>query len=688
MRYDDDTHELRIASLERRLAAVEGALLRLSAQPAAPTLDAPSVPAPQASRVAAPAPPPGAPSLPPPPPRAPRREIDLEDLLTGKLFAWIGGVAILIGVVFFLATAIRRGWLPIELRVALAFLGSTALLGAGVWLHERRGRTQASLVATGAGIAALYASLVAATSLYHLVTPSLGLAVALLIGAVATAIAIVFDAREVAALGIVGCVLSPVLVDAGPEPAALAFMAVALVASTGVLLWRRWDWLALASYVASAPQLALWIGHHRHDAGAAIPVILGFWALYLVAAVGYEVRVPSSRLRASGAALTLSNVVFTTGLGWLVLHESGDTRAATAWVVAMAIGHVGLGTAVTLRLRETPEVPLLLVACGVALSAIALALTLNGPALVSGWAVEAIVLVWIAGRLESRRALVGGFGFLVLAGSLAIQAALEGGLGGGSDIGERVAGLVAVAIASAACAQLVGDEAPLDRVQDWLRGAAAGLLLLALPIALDGLALVAAFSVGALALAALARYAKSRIAAGAAAAWAVAGAAHVLIFEAKPHEALLSGVGASGALGVVIVAATWVGVALLIRDVVADDQARWAVAAAALAALYAASTLVVAAVPAGGGNTDGKQLALSAFWGVVGVTLVLTGLSRAQKPLRLAGLALLSLAIAKVFLFDLAKLDSLTRVGSFVALGVLLLGAAYAYQRQAAKDAS
>jgi hypothetical protein len=324
----------------------------------------------------------------------------------------------------------------------------------------------------------------------------------------------------------------------------------------------------------------------------------------------------------------------------------------------------------------------------VALSAIALALTLDGPALVSGWAVEAVVLVWIAGRLESRRALVGGFGFLALAGSLAVQAALDGGLGGGHDVGQRVAGLVVVAIACGACGQLVDAEAPLKGLPSALRGAAAGLLLMALPIALDGLALVAAFSVGAFALAALARYARNTVAAGAAAAWAVAGAGHVLLFEAAPRDALLSGVGTPGIVGVIVVAATWAGVALLIRPVVDEASANVTACAAALAQLYALSTLVVAAVPAGGGSTDGKQLALSAFWGVVGVTLLLTGLARAQRPLRLAGLALLSLAIGKVFLFDLAKLDSLARVGSFVALGVLLLGAAYAYQRQAAKDAS
>jgi uncharacterized membrane protein len=47
---------------------------------------------------------------------------------------------------------------------------------------------------------------------------------------------------------------------------------------------------------------------------------------------------------------------------------------------------------------------------------------------------------------------------------------------------------------------------------------------------------------------------------------------------------------------------------------------------------------------------------------------------------REAGLALLALATAKVFVFDLSYLDVSYRVISLMGLGLLLLGGAYAYQ--------
>jgi uncharacterized membrane protein len=72
---------------------------------------------------------------------------------------------------------------------------------------------------------------------------------------------------------------------------------------------------------------------------------------------------------------------------------------------------------------------------------------------------------------------------------------------------------------------------------------------------------------------------------------------------------------------------------------------------------------------------------LSAFWSVTGLAALVYGLLRDERRFRLGGLALLGIAIVKVFLYDLASLDEIYRVLSFIALGLLLLASAFAYQR-------
>jgi hypothetical protein len=76
-----------------------------------------------------------------------------------------------------------------------------------------------------------------------------------------------------------------------------------------------------------------------------------------------------------------------------------------------------------------------------------------------------------------------------------------------------------------------------------------------------------------------------------------------------------------------------------------------------------------------------SQVALSVVWAVLGGVAVAAGLVRAVAPLRWFGLGLLSLATAKVFLYDLASLDAVYRVMSFIVLGILLLLSSYAYRR-------
>ena len=59
----------------------------------------------------------------------------------------------------------------------------------------------------------------------------------------------------------------------------------------------------------------------------------------------------------------------------------------------------------------------------------------------------------------------------------------------------------------------------------------------------------------------------------------------------------------------------------------------------------------------------------------------MAGLAGDRPALRRGGLALLGITVAKVFLYDLASLTSIYRVASFIVLGLLLLGGAFAWQR-------
>jgi len=79
---------------------------------------------------------------------------------------------------------------------------------------------------------------------------------------------------------------------------------------------------------------------------------------------------------------------------------------------------------------------------------------------------------------------------------------------------------------------------------------------------------------------------------------------------------------------------------------------------------------------------DGLELyAYSIVWLLFGVALLALGFLRHTAAFRHAGMVLVCIVVAKVFLIDMAGLKGLLRVFSFLGLGAALIGLGYAYRR-------
>lgn len=85
---------------------------------------------------------------------------------------------------------------------------------------------------------------------------------------------------------------------------------------------------------------------------------------------------------------------------------------------------------------------------------------------------------------------------------------------------------------------------------------------------------------------------------------------------------------------------------------------------------------------------DGELYSYSAAWLVIAAAAILFAGWRQRRDLYLSGMGLLLVVVAKLFLVDMAGLEGLWRVASFMGLGLSLLALAYLYQRQVAKNVS
>ena len=212
-----------------------------------------------------------------------------------KLFAWIGGLALFLGVAFFVKYSFEHNLIPAELRVAIGFVVGASLVVGGLLLKRQENAVTAqTLCATG--VLVLYAVTFACRAYYHFAlfgfVPTFLLMT--LITAVAFVLAVRLNAIVVAVLGIAGGFLTPVLLSRGEDNSLGLFGYIALldIGLLAVAQRQRWNVLPILGAIGTALVQFAWVAAffvpEKYFAGNKVLIFMavfaGFQALFLAAA--------------------------------------------------------------------------------------------------------------------------------------------------------------------------------------------------------------------------------------------------------------------------------------------------------------------------------------------------------------------------------------------------------------------
>src|SRR5438067_8980375 len=229
-----------------------------------------------------------------------RPPINWEQFMGAKLFAWIGGLALFLGVAFFVKYSFEHNLISPELRVAIGFVVGASLVIGGLLLKRKENAVTAqTLCATG--ILVLYAVTFAGRAYYHFAF--FGLIPTFLLMTLITAMAFLLagrlNAMVVAVLGIAGGFLTPVLLSTGEDYPLGLFVYIALldVGLLSVAQRQRWNALAILGALGTALMQFAWITTffipEKYFAGDKVLVVMavfaGFQGLF-VAAVAWAKR--------------------------------------------------------------------------------------------------------------------------------------------------------------------------------------------------------------------------------------------------------------------------------------------------------------------------------------------------------------------------------------------------------------
>lgn len=334
----------------------------------------------------------------------------VEERLAGRALALMGGLALILGAIFFLSLAFSRGWIGPDMQVILGLAGGTAaLLIGGVLLL--RGDRIVGHVLTAVGLAIISVAFFAAVSVYALLLPAVGLAGTLVAAGVATAIAVASRSQIVAGFGLVAVLAAPPILGATADILTLVYLAIVLSGVAVVSLWQTWSWLPPTAFILSAPQVYLWISTEP-AVELAFVALLGYWALMAVAAGGETLRRERPELSLSAAPLFMLAGAFVCFLAYSLMPEVPEL---VAFLLALAFFHAII--VVTLVARRGPVDPfgLLVAAYGIAIASMAVPIAFGASLTAVVWSAEAAALAVVAGRRSHGPSLLAALAFLALA---------------------------------------------------------------------------------------------------------------------------------------------------------------------------------------------------------------------------------------------------------------------------------
>jgi uncharacterized membrane protein len=667
--------------------------------------------------------------------------VSMEYAVASQWLLRVGILILVVGIGFFLKYSIDRGLLGPQARVALSTITGLGMLVAGTQILGRKYHVLGQGL-LGGGLATLYFSVFAAANLFHLIGPTPAFMLMGLITVLAGGIAVRFDSMLVAVLGIIGGYGTPLMLES-PEvnfPALLGYILVLGVGVLAICYWKNWPLVNYLSFFATyALTVAALADYRLPHFWQVFPFLIAYFALFSTMTFLYKlIRQDRSNLLDLLAMLANAGVFFAVG-GSLV-----DDAYGRRWVAVMAAGLAAFYTVHVYYLlrRQIVDRNLLVSFLGLAafFLAVTMPLALSSQWITASWAIQAVVLLWVADKLGSQfvrqlayvlfAIVLGRFCLVDLGrefGGLArrlkdvpwqdyVLALAERVIAFGVPIGSfaiaywmlsreaAVDGAANAETGAAGKSPLVtpANDVPELAPKSWamlgLVGAGAAALLFYVylevnhtvgyfydPIRLPMLTLVW------LALCALLLFAvlksESSILGGMLLLGVVAVLAK-LLFQDLPSWDVSDRFLYDGrysfrdatmrAIDFLAVVGFLGGAYLLLAGRTSAAQVRNVLGFAGLALLFVYLTLEV--------NTflheymPGMQSGgVSILWSVFALALIIRGIAKNAVVVRYLGLALFVIISCKVFFVDLDQLDQFYRIVAFVLLGVLLLCGSFAY---------
>lgn len=333
----------------------------------------------------------------------------LQWLIGGNTLARIGVLILFIGVGFLLKFAAERVVVPIEMRLAGVALGAIVLLALG-W-RLRSARPGYAMILQGGGVGVMYLTIFAALKLYSLLPPTAAFALLFMVAAFSSWLAIKQDTLALAALGVIGGFLAPILTSTGSGSHVLLFSYYTLLnASILAIAWfKSWRALNVLGFVFTFGVAVVWgVDQYRPEFFATTEPFLVLSLLFYVAiAVLYALRRSVTLRDYVDSTLVFGTPLVVAGLQSGLVRDTPFGMALSA--LAAAVMYLSLAKVLYSRRQESLRMLVeAFLALGVIFATLAIPLALDARWTSGTWALEGAALLWVGVRQQRLSARVFG----------------------------------------------------------------------------------------------------------------------------------------------------------------------------------------------------------------------------------------------------------------------------------------
>ena len=326
------------------------------------------------------------------------RNPDMEKFIGERLVTFIGIAVLVIGIAFFVKYAIDQNWINETGRTAIGILCGGILIGVAHRL--RRTYTAFSSVLAGGGIATLYFTITYAFQIYHLFSQPAALGILVVITLFTVLLSVAYDRKELAILAIIGGFASPLMVRTG-EGNFVVLCTYMLILDIGMLVlayYKKWNIVTILAFAFTilfytvSLQSDITKNNHLHDHEAFL-----FATLFYITFFAMNI-INNIKQRRKFEAFEILSLVTNTGLyygaGYFLLHHMDAAQFKGLFTLVVAAFNCTF--AFLLFKRQEVDRNLVYFLVGIVITFVSLAgpVQLEGNHITLFWAAEAVLLYW------------------------------------------------------------------------------------------------------------------------------------------------------------------------------------------------------------------------------------------------------------------------------------------------------